>query len=83
VLSAVVFRLPCAFLPLFSFSFLFCNFDVSGVQLLESSCCEPEGEMPAKRVRAERHYGCYSKIRHNSRTYKIELLDIDNSDASK
>jgi hypothetical protein len=39
--------------------------------------------MPAKRVRAERRCGCCSKIRYNSRTYKIELLDVDNSDASK
>jgi hypothetical protein len=36
-----------------------------------------------KRVRVERRYGRCSKIRHNSRTYKIELLDVDNSDASK
>jgi hypothetical protein len=42
-----------------------------------------EGETPTKRVRAERRYGRYSEIRYNSRTYKIELLDIDNSDASK
>jgi hypothetical protein len=36
-----------------------------------------------KRVRAERRCGRCSEIRYNSRTYKIELLDVDNSDASK
>jgi hypothetical protein len=42
-----------------------------------------EGETPAKRVRAERRCGRCSEIRHNSRTCKIELLDMDNSDTSK
>jgi hypothetical protein len=48
----------------------------------EGSSCE-EGEMPAKRVRAERRCGCYSKIRHNSRTCKVEILNADDSDASE
>jgi hypothetical protein len=39
--------------------------------------------MPTKRVRAERRYSYYSEIRHNSYTYKVEILDIDNSDASE
>jgi hypothetical protein len=42
-----------------------------------------EGETAAKRVRAERRCGCCSKIRHNSRTYKVEIRDIDNSDTSE
>jgi hypothetical protein len=42
-----------------------------------------ESETAAKRVRAERRCGCYSKIRHNSCTCKIEIEDADNSDASK
>jgi hypothetical protein len=42
-----------------------------------------EGETPTKRVRAERRCGRCSKIRHNSRTCKIELLDVDDSDTSK
>jgi hypothetical protein len=42
-----------------------------------------EGEMLAKRVRAERRCGRCSEIRHNSYTCKIELLDVDDSDASK
>jgi hypothetical protein len=42
-----------------------------------------EGEMPAKRVRAERHCGRCGKVGHNSRTYKVEIEDADNSDASE
>jgi hypothetical protein len=42
-----------------------------------------EGKTPAKRVRTERRCGYYSKIRHNSRTYKVEIEDVDNSNASK
>jgi hypothetical protein len=48
----------------------------------EGSSCE-DSKTPAKRVRAERHCGCYSKVRHNSRTCKVEILDVDNSDASE
>ena len=42
-----------------------------------------EGEEPAKRVRAGRRCGCYSKIRYNSYTYKIEIKHTNNSNASK
>ena len=38
---------------------------------------------PAKRVRAEQHCRCCGKTGHNSRTYKVEIEDADNSDASK
>lgn len=48
----------------------------------EGGRCE-EGEKPAKRMRVGRRYGHYGKIRHNSRTYKVEIKDINNSDASK
>jgi hypothetical protein len=48
----------------------------------EGSSCK-ESETPTKRVRTERHCGCYSKIRHNSCTYKVEIVDVDNSNASK
>ena len=41
-----------------------------------------EGEELAKRVRAVRRCGCCSKIRHNSRTCKVEIEDANNSDAS-
>ncbi|OCK72648.1 hypothetical protein K432DRAFT_316090, partial [Lepidopterella palustris CBS 459.81] len=36
-----------------------------------------------KRVRIERRCGRYGKIRYNSYTYKVEIEDIDNSEASK
>ncbi|OCK72815.1 hypothetical protein K432DRAFT_314764, partial [Lepidopterella palustris CBS 459.81] len=49
--------------------------------LIGGSC--NNSKKAAKRVRVERHYGRYSKIRHNSRTYKVEIEDIDNSKASK
>jgi hypothetical protein len=42
-----------------------------------------EGETPVKRVRAERHCGYYSEIGHNSRTGKVEIVDVDNNDAFK
>jgi hypothetical protein len=42
-----------------------------------------EGETPAKRVRAERRCGRCSEIGHNSRTCKVEIEDVDDSDASK
>jgi hypothetical protein len=45
--------------------------------------CREEGETPAKRVRAARRCSYCSEIRHNSRTYKIEIVDADNSNASK
>ena len=48
----------------------------------EGSSCK-KSEIAAKRVRAERRCGCCSKIRHNSRTCKVEIRDIDNSDTSK
>ena len=48
----------------------------------EGSSCK-EGETPAKRVRVERRCGRCSEIGHNSRTCKVEILDVDNSDASK
>jgi hypothetical protein len=42
-----------------------------------------EGEEPAKRVRAGRRCGRCGKIGHNSRTCKVEIKDVNNSDASK
>ena len=42
-----------------------------------------DSETPAKRVRAERRCGRCSEVGHNSRTCKVEIEDIDNSDASK
>ena len=42
-----------------------------------------KGEKLAKRIRVGRRYSYYSKIRYNSRTYKVEIKDIDNSNKSK
>jgi hypothetical protein len=42
-----------------------------------------EGETPAKRVRAERRYSRCSEIGHNSRTCKVEIEDVDDSNASE
>jgi hypothetical protein len=36
-----------------------------------------------KRVRVERYYSTYSKIRYNSYTYKVEIEDVYNSKESK
>jgi hypothetical protein len=42
-----------------------------------------EGKELAKRVRLGRRYGCCGEIRYNSCTYKVEIKDVNNSDASK
>jgi hypothetical protein len=42
-----------------------------------------EGETPAKRVRAERRCGRCSEIGHNSRTCKVKIVDVGDSDASE
>ena len=55
---------------------------VNLVAIKEGGSCN-DSEEPSKRVRVRRHCGCYSEIRHNSRTYKVEIVDIENSDASK
>ena len=48
----------------------------------KSSSCKDE-KTPAKRVRAERRCSRCSKVRHNTRTCKIEIENVDNSNASK
>jgi hypothetical protein len=57
--------------------------EVSNLITKKEGSSRKEGETPAKRVRAERRCGRCSEIGHNSRTYKIEIQDADNSDASK
>ena len=42
-----------------------------------------DSETPAKRVRKERHCGRCRETRHNSCTCKVEIKDVDNSNASK
>jgi hypothetical protein len=46
------------------------------------SCCE-ESETAAKRVRTGRRCSTCGETRHNSHTCKVEIEDVDNSDASK
>jgi hypothetical protein len=48
----------------------------------EGSRCK-DSKTPIKRVRAERHYSYCGKTRHNSRTCKVEIEDVDSSDTSK
>jgi hypothetical protein len=57
--------------------------EVSNLIAAKEGSSREEGETPAKRVRAERRCGRCSEIGHNSRTCKVEILDVDNSDASK
>jgi hypothetical protein len=57
--------------------------EVSDLIAEKEGSSREEGKTPAKRVRAERRYSCCSKIRHNFCTYKVEIVDVDNSDASK
>jgi hypothetical protein len=42
-----------------------------------------EGETPMKRVRVKRRCGRCGKVRHNSRTCKVEIEDVDNSEESE
>jgi hypothetical protein len=42
-----------------------------------------KGETSAKRMRRRQRCRRCSKIRHNSCTCKVEIEDVDNSDASK
>jgi hypothetical protein len=42
-----------------------------------------EGETPVKRVRAERHYSCCGEVGYNSRTCKVEIEDVDDSEESE
>jgi hypothetical protein len=42
-----------------------------------------DSDRPSKRVRAERHCGRCSETGHNSRTCKVEIEDVEDSDESK
>jgi hypothetical protein len=42
-----------------------------------------EGETPAKRVSAERRCGRCGEVGHNSRTCKVEIEDVDDSEESE
>jgi formylmethanofuran dehydrogenase subunit E len=49
----------------------------------QTGSCRKEGETAAKRVCTGRRCGTCGETRHNSRTYKVEIEDTDNSNASK
>jgi hypothetical protein len=57
--------------------------EVSNLIAEKEGSSRKEGETPAKRVRVERRCGRCSEIRHNSRTCKVEIEDVDNSDTSE
>jgi hypothetical protein len=56
---------------------------VSNLIAVKEGSSYKDSETPAKRVRAERRYGCCSEIRHNSCTCKVEIEDVDSSTASE
>jgi hypothetical protein len=55
---------------------------VNLVAVKEGGSCN-DGEQLLKRVRVRRHCGHCGEIRHNSRTCKVEIVDTEDSDASK
>ena len=57
--------------------------EVSGLIAKMDGGRREDGETPAKRVRAERRCSRCSEVRHNSRTCRVEIGDVDNSDASE
>jgi hypothetical protein len=57
--------------------------EVSDLIAAKEGSSRKDGKKPAKRVRAERRCGRCSEIGHNSRTCKVEIEDLDNSDASE
>jgi len=57
--------------------------EVSGLIAKMDGGRREDGETPAKRVRAERRCGRCSEVGHNSRTCRVEIGDVDNSDASE
>ena len=57
--------------------------EVSDLIAEKESGGREDGETPAKRVRAERRCSRCSQIGHNSRTCKVEIRDVDSSNASE
>jgi hypothetical protein len=57
--------------------------EVSDLIAEEEGGRRKESDKPAKRVRAERRCGRCSQIGHNSRTCKVEIKDVDSSNASE
>jgi hypothetical protein len=57
--------------------------EVSDLITKRESSSRKDGETPAKRVYTKRYCGRCGEIRHNSRTYKVEIEDTDNSEESE
>jgi hypothetical protein len=57
--------------------------EVTNLIAEKESSSREEGKTPTKRVRVERRCSCYSETRHNFCTCKVEIEDVENSDASK
>ena len=57
--------------------------EVSELIAAKEGSSRNDSETPAKRVRKERHCGRCRETGHNSRTCKVEIEDVDNSDASE
>jgi hypothetical protein len=57
--------------------------EVSNLIAEKEGSSREKSKTPAKRVRAERRCGRCNEIGHNSRTCKVEIVDVDNSDASE
>jgi hypothetical protein len=56
---------------------------VSDLITVKEGSSYEDSKTPAKRVRAKRRCGCYSEVRHNSCTCKVEIVDVDDSDTSE
>jgi hypothetical protein len=56
---------------------------VSDLITVKEGGSHEDSKTPAKRVRAKRRCGRYSEVGHNSCTYKVEIVDVDDSDASE
>jgi hypothetical protein len=56
---------------------------ISDLIAVKEGSSHEDSKTPMKRVRAKRRCGCCSEVRHNSRTYKVEIVDVDNSNASE
>jgi hypothetical protein len=54
---------------------------VTNLIAAKESSCHKEGKTPTRRARAERRCKRYSEIRYNSRTCKVEIENIEDSNA--
>jgi hypothetical protein len=57
--------------------------EVSDLITKKEGSSRKDSETPAKRVRAKRHCGRCGEPRYNSRTCKVEIEDVDNSNESE